>query len=132
MNLDWLLSPIAQYLLIGFGLLGSLVLWVSFKKDLQSVRTNAAQSGKSIEEKVQDLSESVQLVRESLQSRSSGNSTGMLMSGIAPGINPAKRAQALLLHIHGEQAGSIAAALEVPENEIALLLKVNRLLHPEA
>jgi hypothetical protein len=41
------------------------------------------------------------------------------------GINLTKRAQALRMHRRGESIPTIAAALETPANEIALLLKVH-------
>jgi hypothetical protein len=126
-HLDWLLSPVTQCLLIGLGLIGSLILWVSFMKELRSVRVNALQSRESIDLTVKDLSESVEQMRETLHNRDCITPTAPL----APGINSMNRAQALLMHLRREPVDSIAAVLGVPKNEIVFLLKLNRLLHFE-
>jgi len=45
-----------------------------------------------------------------------------------PGLNLSKRSQALRMHRHGETPEQIAKVLEVPLQEIDLLLKVHRLV----
>lgn len=45
-----------------------------------------------------------------------------------PGLNLIKRSQALRMHRHGDPPEHIAAALEVPLQEIDLLLKVHRIV----
>ena len=45
-----------------------------------------------------------------------------------PGLNLSKRSQALRMHRHGEGAEQIAAALELPRQEVDLLLKVHRIV----
>ena len=45
-----------------------------------------------------------------------------------PGLNLSKRSQALRMHRRGEGAGQIAAALELPRQEVDLLLKVHRIV----
>jgi hypothetical protein len=42
------------------------------------------------------------------------------------GMNLSKRGQALRMHKRGEKPEQIAAALELPANEVELLLKVHR------
>jgi len=127
MSLDWLLNPATQYSLIGLVLLGSLVLWISFRKELQSVRANAAQSHDFVDATVKTLSEHVDEIRETIQNQPWVTPP----SPVPPGVNSARRAQALLLHLRGEPAENVAAAVNVPKNEIELLLKLNRLLHVE-
>ena len=52
-----------------------------------------------------------------------------LTPGVAkPGMNVMKRAQALRLHRRGERPEKIAAALELPRQEVDLLLKVHRIV----
>ena|SRR5579872_3513323 len=125
MNLDWLLNPVTQYILVGLGLMGSLVLWISFMKELHSVRANAAQASKSVDATVKDLSETVEQMREAINNK---QHTDFNTSSPAPGTNSTKRAQALLLHLAGEPAERISAALGTPRNEIELMLKLSRLL----
>jgi hypothetical protein len=45
-----------------------------------------------------------------------------------PGLNLGKRSQALRMHRRGEKAEEIAAALELPRQEVELLLKVHRIV----
>ena len=45
-----------------------------------------------------------------------------------PGLNLNKRSQALRMHRHGEGAAQIASALELPRQEVDLLLKVHRII----
>ena len=45
-----------------------------------------------------------------------------------PGLNLNKRSQALRMHRHGDSPSHIAAALDVPQQEIDLLLKVHRIV----
>jgi hypothetical protein len=44
------------------------------------------------------------------------------------GLSPARRTQALRLHRRGESPEQIAAALEIPLAEVALLLKMHRIV----
>jgi hypothetical protein len=44
------------------------------------------------------------------------------------GMNLAKRSQALRLHRHGNPAAQIAATLEIPVQEVELLIKVHRIV----
>ena len=45
-----------------------------------------------------------------------------------PGLNLSKRSQALRLHRRGESAEKIATELQVPRQEVDLLLKVHRIV----
>jgi cell division protein FtsB len=45
-----------------------------------------------------------------------------------PSLNLSKRSNALRMHRRGEGAGQIAAALELPRQEVDLLLKVHRMI----
>jgi len=45
-----------------------------------------------------------------------------------PGLNLNKRSHALRMHRRGEGAAQIAAALELPRQEVDLLLKVHRIV----
>jgi len=45
-----------------------------------------------------------------------------------PGLNLNKRSQALRMHRRGETANQIATALELPQQEVELLIKVHRIV----
>lgn len=44
------------------------------------------------------------------------------------GLNLAKRSEALRLHRHGDSVAQIASSLEIPLQEVELLLKVHRIV----
>ena len=44
------------------------------------------------------------------------------------GLNLSKRSQALRMHRRGEPAAQIASALDVPHQEVELLIKVHRIV----
>ena len=126
MNLDWLLNPLIVYALAAAALALSLGLFVSVKREMARARELVRQSQPLREQEqlaVRGLESELQSLRESvrhLEAEPPGKRAGT-------GINLTRRAQALRMHRRGEPVSSIAAALETPSNEIALLLKVNQL-----
>ncbi len=52
----------------------------------------------------------------------------VLLAGPSRGLNLAKRSQALRLNRHGNSPSQIAATLELPLQEVELLLKVDRII----
>jgi hypothetical protein len=126
-NLDWLVSPVTQYGIIGTGLLGCLGLWIAVKRELRTVRSRLANSRESIDMGLQNLSSALEEVRN-LQK--ADPPPAMPKDGFS--LNLTKRAQALRMYRRGETVASIAAALQTPSTEIELLLKVDRLLESHA
>jgi hypothetical protein len=128
MNLDWLLSPVAFYSGAAVCLVTSLALFVNIKVEMARARSRAEVSeGVAESEKlvVRGLKDEVEKLRESmtrLEEAPSGHPIGV-------GISLTKRGQVLRMHRRGEAVPSIAAALETPSNEIALLLKVHALMN---
>ena len=126
MNLDWLLNPMMVYAIAAAGLLTGLTLFVSMKREMAKARALAAQKDalrEGDQQTVRALETELATVRESLRNLES-------VPPVRPagmGINLTKRAQALRMHRRGESIPSIAAAMEAPSNEIALLLKVHAL-----
>ena len=49
-------------------------------------------------------------------------------SAFRPALNLSKRSQALRMHRRGETAEQIAAALDIPPQEVELLIKVHRIV----
>ncbi len=47
---------------------------------------------------------------------------------VRPGLNLSKRSQALRMHRRGDSAGQIASALQIPQQEVDLLLKVHSIV----
>jgi hypothetical protein len=96
-------SPLLSYLLLGLGLGACLHLFIGL------LSVEFAEVKRAVEE---------------AESR-----TGVLVAPTPPraGVNLTTRSQALRMYRRGETIQRIAAALEVPEQEVELLIKVQRL-----
>lgn len=126
MRLDWLLNPVTFYSGASVCLLVSLALFVSIKLEVARTRCRMEKSEDSREsEKLELLNLKAEV--ENLRQTVSQLEEARPAVPAGEGINLTKRAQALRMHRRGESISSIAAALETPTNEIALLLKVNSL-----
>ena len=129
-HLDWLLSPVTFYSGASVCLLTSLALFVNIKIEMARVRGAADVSegvNRADDLVVRGLKAEIEGLRESvdrLEAARPAQPTGA-------GINLTKRAQVLRMHRRGEPVSSIAAALESPANEIALLLKVHAMTSQE-
>jgi hypothetical protein len=126
MQLAWLTDPLTAYAMTGAGLVASLALFGNIRWEIakngqaeSAGRTERAAERAAIgalQAEVETLRESVRELQELPHAHPAG-----------PGIDLTRRAQALRMHRRGESIPSIAAALETPGNEIALLLKVHGL-----
>lgn len=126
MRLEWLLNPMTVYGIAAAGLLLALVLFVSIKREMAKARVLSQTADKlrsSDESIVRGLGAEIESLRATLRNLEAAPPA----RPSAAGINLTKRAQALRMHRRGETVPSIAAALETPANEIALLLKVQAL-----
>jgi hypothetical protein len=131
MNLDWLLNPVTFYSGAALCLVVSLTLFVNIKMEMSRVRRLAEESeavGESEKQTVLGLKAEVEKLRESVRQLEETRPGGTMVDG----INLTKRAQVLRMHRRGEPVPSIAAALETPANEVALLLKVHSLTETKA
>lgn len=124
MNLDWLLTPLSLYILCAVCLVGSLLLWVCFKKELHGVRRTVTVTEDRLSVRIQELAAAVELLREE---RASKAAAALVPSGA---FNQEKRDEALRMHRQNQSVGEIADALRLPRSEVEFLLKVDRLLNP--
>jgi hypothetical protein len=123
MKPEWILSPIAQYGIIGTGLMACLYLWITAKLEIRTVRKALAKIRESADAGMQTLSDGLEEVRNVVKGAPEPSASANALS-----LNLTKRAQALRMHRRGETIASIAAALQAPLNEIELLLKIDRIL----
>ena len=126
MHLTWLMNPLVAYGVAALGLMTTLVLFASIRwemargrqetiaqaGDFQTARESDRLMVRTLETEVHTLRESVNFLQQIPAARPNLS------------INLTRRAQALRMYRRGEPLQSIAAALECPGNEIALLLKV--------
>jgi hypothetical protein len=104
-----------------------LTLWRA-KSLLRSAEQNAAAAATRaddaigiLQQKVGDLCQEIAEVRRNA-------ATIPVATVRRAGLNLEKRSQALRMHRRGEQPAEIAAALEIPLQEVNLLLKVHRIV----
>ena len=119
MNLDWILSPLALYIVVALALLGCASLFIVTKMELSQLRRAANQSRIDLAKKIEDVESAMADIPAAAPAP---------MLTIRPSINITKRAQALRMRRRGESLESITAALAVPRNEIELLLKVHEMV----
>jgi hypothetical protein len=129
-HLDWLVNPVTFYSGASVCLLTSLALFVSIKIEMARAR-GAAEVSEVVNDvddlAVRGLKAEVQRLRESVGHLEASRPN----QPAASGINLTKRAQIIRMHRRGEPVSSIAAALETPANEIALLLKVHTITNQD-
>jgi hypothetical protein len=120
MQLDWILSPIAQYGFLALALAGCLALFLSMKREIALIRRSSTESRDSAAASAATLAAALADLRQEMETTDAAFSAG-------PSLNLTRRAQALRMQRRGESPATIAAALRLPRNEIDLLLKVQKL-----
>jgi hypothetical protein len=126
MYLEWLLNPLTFYSLAVVGLIATMVLFVSLKMEVGRCRARIAslESGREADQlSIRVLATELEKVRATMRVLEAPRPL-LLPRPMSQGINLTKRAQALRMHRRGETLPSIAAALETPISEIALVLKI--------
>jgi hypothetical protein len=132
MQLDWILSPMAQYTFLALALAGCLALFVSMKREIAQVRLSARESNDAATssaaamtaELAAELTAELAVIRKDMETIEPVSLTGQE-------LNLTRRAQALRMRRRGESPATIAAALRVPRNEIDLLLKLETMARGE-
>lgn len=116
-------SPLLFCLFLGLGLGACLHLFISLNRDIRSQRRKQ----NALDAAIGLLSLEFTEVKRALSEAESR--TGVLVPPTPPraGVNLTTRSQALRMFRRGETIQRIAAALEVPEQEVELLIKVQRL-----
>jgi hypothetical protein len=130
MNVSWLLEPVTQVAvlcgIVGIGLIGSLTLWVSVRMEARAARNQFEAFRLFTEETIKQLSAGI----DGIQATPAPNPIPPVMT--VQGLNLTNRTKALRMHHRGESTASIAGALSVQQEEIDLLLKLDRLLEAPA
>ncbi len=113
--------------LVAAGLVLCVLLFFLLKIEVHALSRRWQAKHKALEESISRLEQAVEELRIGL--KEADERTGVLTPPTPPrsGLNLTTRAQALRMFRRGEQPERIAAALQVPENEVRLLIKVHRL-----
>lgn len=119
------LIPLAPFLLIGLNSVLSLFFFLYLHQDIRKLKSRWARRQLAVESSSGDLK--TQLADLSERVLDAEERTGVLVPPTPPksGLNLNKRAQALRMSRHGEQADKIAATLNLPRREVELLLKIH-------
>ena len=123
MNIDWVLDPVTQSAVLGTGLIGSLALWLLERTDARAAQKTFEAFRLSTEAALQDLRARIEVVNAAPVSESAPSQIMSLQ-----GMKLTTRTKALRMHRRGETIPGIAAALGVQQEEVDLLLKLDRLL----
>jgi hypothetical protein len=125
MSLEWILHPAMPYAVIAIGLALCLFLFATLKRDL---RVGEARSGKKLAALEADWKAKMESLDERWKELSQVSSLLVAPPPPRSGLNLNKRSQALERHRRGETPPEIAAALALPQNEVELLIKVQRIV----
>ena len=126
MTVNWAAEQGVNYLILGTGTVACLLLWVSAKVELRNCAVNMNKLRRDTEAALQEL--------ESRISQAAARPTQVELPPPTPvafsarSVNLTKRTQVLRMARRGESVPSIAAALEVPQGEVELVLKLDQLL----
>jgi len=118
MHMDWILSPLTLYAILALGLLSCVGLWLITSICMHTERRRMAGAHAALRESVNVLSTAVEQMR--IRARATDERVLPPAS-----FNLTKRANALRMHRHGESLAEIATALQSPQNEIELLLRID-------
>jgi hypothetical protein len=124
MRLEWIVHPVATYALIAIGLGLCLFLFASLKRDLHS---SEARAGKKLAALTADWEAKMEGLDERWKELSQVSNLLIAPPPPRSGLNVSKRSLALQMHRRGAEPPEIAAALALPQNEVELLVKVQRI-----
>jgi hypothetical protein len=134
---NWVLNPVNQIAILcgvlGVGMLGSVTLWISTKMDLRAVKKALEVYCEATDAKIEELRTALKAASETMKIApvlaAAPVATGPLS---VHGLDLTNRTKALRMARRGEAVASISASLGVAQEEIELLLKLERLLEVPA
>lgn len=122
--MNWITDPLAQYAAVALGLLCSLYLFVSVKRENHRLRRRLDTERDAYQAVLGSLRSTLNRLEEEVVIRQAEQC--VLPPPPPPAsLNRTKRSQALRLYRFGESPESIAASLQIPRNEVELLLKLH-------
>ena len=95
---------------------------------LRAARSNVDDTDPDLASAIESLQKQLQELQKQLQDTRQYPPLVAAPSAPRPGMNLDKRSQALRLHRRGEGPSQIAAMLELPLQEVELLIKVHRIV----
>jgi hypothetical protein len=125
----WISHPLGYYGLLAVGLCLCLYLFISVKKENAQLQQKLETERQQSQDMFGEFRKELGNLAHSLHEHEKFEET-LTPVRTAPGlsINLTRRSQALRMYRRGDSPEQIAAALQMPRNEVELLLKVQRAL----
>jgi hypothetical protein len=127
MMANWFWQLLLVYALLAAGLVVCLYLFYTVKVEVWAARKRVHARLDAIEASLAGLGARLEELQEGLENLRADPGAARTAAP-SSGINLTRRAQVLRLRRRGESVPTIAGALSLPQNEVELLLKVQRLL----
>ena len=125
--LERLLIPVMPLALLAAGLVASIYLFISLKCELQKGRARMKRELTRAEAENRELK--LRIEELGVRLADAEDRTGVLVPPAPPrsGLNLGRRTQVIRMWRRGDRPDIIAASLNLPRNEVELLLKVHQL-----
>lgn len=123
----WISNPLAYYGLLAVALVLGLYLLISMKVEIAQLRAKLEKQNLQSQEVLGQFRTALSKLDSSLQEHEQDEELAMPMraaQGVS--INLTRRSQALRMHRRGDSREQICHALQMPRNEVELLLKVQK------
>jgi len=132
-NAQWVMNPVNQIAILcgalGLGMLGSLTLWISTKMDVRAVKKAFEAYREATDAKIEELRAGMDAAAETMKAAPAPVAAAVAAGPLSvQGLDLTNRTKALRMARRGEPVASISASLGVAQEEIELLLKLERLL----
>ncbi len=125
--MTWAVLAALPYAMLAVGLMLSLYLFLSLKRDVHLAEKRWARQQFPAESSLAELRVALDELRAGMNAANGRPTAEPSVALPAPGMNLSRRAQVLRMSRRGERTEQIASALRIPSNEVALLLKVHQL-----
>lgn len=125
MKLDWMLHPLICYALLAVAMSLCLYLFLAMQRQIQAAAARAGQENRKLKSDLLGLELELAQMRTRIEELGAAAAPAA-MAPPAPGMNLNRRTQALRMARRGDRPDQIAAALQMPDSEVTLLLKIQR------
>jgi hypothetical protein len=132
----WIAEPLTFYAVLGIGIGLCVALFISLKKENAHLRFVLEQDRRLTVGKMEEFRSSMLRLQSELEQAQLEVKAPPEAASVEPAqaqsVNISKRSLALRMHRHGEPTDKIAATLNIPRNEVELLLKVHKTVLEQA
>ena len=125
MRMEWILHPLTNYALLTAGIGLCLGLYVHCERGLARVKSRLRSDRDLHELRISGFLTELGLMRKRVEEMERQMSAGPTPVAPQAGMNVTRRTQVLRMQRRGERPEQIAAALNLPQTEVELLLKLH-------